>query len=239
MKTVEEIKKIIIKLTKQAKELEEQAEKMLDNWRDTRSDAPDMDTWHETREAAETAYKKADELKKIVTVWKYNLMHAKKAELLPIWIKIMNEYQGKKIGAVREEEIRNKLHALGVSGYFSKYEYHSPKICLSFLNGGYCYGSDYIELTGNYNISFFDNDNKFLMPELESFKFQGENIGYIENPKQYIKQLEKTAARARKAAAAYDEIIHEYNAAAIPGFSQIDTYKEAPWSIAKYFKITK
>lgn len=247
MKSVKEISAIISKLSKQVKDLENQAKENLEKakklshgfsgkWSNITND-PDFTTWKALHDESDNAYIKAAEIEKIILVWKFNLLHAKKAELLPIWAGVMKEYQGKKIGEVREKEIRTKLHELGISGYFSNYEYSSPKINIAFLNNGYCCGSDYIELTGNYNIKFFDPDNKFVMPELESFKFYGENIGYIENPKQYIKNLEKLAKKAKSAAAVYDTALHEYNAAAVPGFNQIDTYKTAPASISEYFRI--
>ena len=253
MKSVKEITAIISKLSNQAAALEKQGGEFLDHarelfnsWRGTesmfanRDEDPEYIKYKALHAAADNAYIKAGELKKIVTVWKYNLLHAKKAELLPIWAGVMNEYQGKQIGAIREKEIREKLKAAGVAGYFSKYAYSSPKISLSYLDkNGNCYGSDYVELSGDYNISFFDDNNKFLMPDLSSFKFYGENIGYIDNPKTYIKKLERAAEKAKKAAAIYDSALHEYNTAAIPGFTQIDYYKTSPDSIAKYFHITK
>jgi len=251
MKSVKEITAIISKLSNQAAALENQGSELLDkakilsnSWHGSRfadtKNNPDFTRWQELHADADAAYIKAGELKKIIVVWRYNLMHAKKAELLPIWAGVLNEYQGKQIGAIREKEIREKLKAAGVAGHFSKYEYSSPKISLSFLDkNGNCYGIDYVELSGDYNISFFDDNNKFLMPDLESFKFWGENIGYIDNPKTYIKKLERAAEKAKKAAAVYDSALHEYNTAAIPGFTQIDYYKTSPDSIAKYFHITK
>lgn len=251
MKSVKEITAIISKLSNQAAALENQGSELLDkaktlsnSWQGSRfadtKNTPDFTRWQELHAAADNAYIKAGELKKIVTVWKYNLSHAKKAELLPIWAGVMSEYQGKQIGAIREKEIREKLKAAGVAGYFSKYAYSSPKISLSYLDkNGNCYGSDYVELSGDYNISFFDDNNKFLMPCLDSFTFYGENIGYIDNPKTYIKKLERAAEKAKKAAAVYDSALHEYNTAAIPGFTQIDYYKTSPDSIAKDFHITK
>lgn len=250
MKSVKEITAIISKLSNQAAALENQGSELLDkaktlsnSWHGSRfadtKNNPDFTRWQELHAAADNAYIKAGELKKIIIVWRYNLLHAKKAELLPIWAGVMNEYQGKQIGSIREKEIREKLKAAGVAGYFSKYAYSSPKISLSYLDkNGNCYGSDYVELSGDYNISFFDDNNKFLMPDLSSFKFYGENIGYIDNPKTYIKKLERAAEKAKKAAAAYDSALHEYNAAAIPGFAQIETYKKDPASIAEYFRIT-
>lgn len=249
MKTVKEINAIISKLSNQVKDLENQGSRLLDDakeiskefhgsrFSDTKLN-PAFEKWHELHDTADAAYIKAAELKEIITVWRYNLLHAKKAELLPVWVSVMNEYQGKKIGTVRENEIREKLRAFGVSGYFSKYEYHSPEINLSYLDkNGFCSGCDYIKLSGNYQINFFDHDSKFIMPELETFKFWGENIGYIENPKQYVKRLKKLAAKARAAAAEYNKALHEYNAAAVPGFAQIDTYKKDPASISEYFRI--
>lgn len=223
MKSVKEITAIISKLRNQVKELE------------SKSDA----LWRTSHDEATAAYQAAADLKKVIAVWCFNLLHAKKAELLPIWVKVMNEYQGKKIGEVKKKEIREKLKAFGVSGYFTKYEYSSPKIHLVFLDeNGYTHGtSDYIELTGDYNISWFDENNKFIMPDLTSFKFYGESTPYIENPKQYIKNLEKLAAKAKKAAAEYNKVLHDYNAAAVPGFNQIKTYNEEPRSIAEYFRI--
>lgn len=254
MKSVKEIKAIIHKLNNQVKECEEHADIYLDNakkisdswcgtsrFKDTDKDTdPEYLTWEAYHKNADDLYTKAAELKKIIAVWNFNLLHAKKAELLPIWAGVMSEYQGKKIGEVREKEIRTKLHNLGISGYFSNYEYSSPKINLSYLDkNGNCYGSDYIELRGDYNISFFNTDNKFVMPELGSFKFYGEDTPYIENPKGYIKKLEKLAATAKKAAAIYDKAITEYNNNAVPGFSRIDYYRESPDCINKYFRIDK
>lgn len=251
MKSIKEIVAIISKLSKQVSELENKAGEFLNaakaissEWTGSRfTDKklnPDFEKWSQLHDDADAAYIKAHELKKVITVWNFNLLFAKKAELLPVWISVMSEYQGKKIGAVREDEIRSKLRALGITGYFNKYEYSCPTINLALLdNNGYCSGCDYIKLSGNYNISFFDSDGKFKMPDLETFKFFGEKIGYIENPKQYIKQLEKAAEKAKKAAAEYDKVLREYNAAAIPGFSQIDSYKESPDSIARNFRINK
>lgn len=247
MKSVNEIKAIISKLHKQVEELENNGNRLLDRAKElsnnfTRKimDNPNFNEWKELHEKADNEYIKAHELKKVITVWNYNLLHAKKAELLPVWISVMKEYQGKKIGDVREKEIREKLKNLGVSGYFSKYDYHAPEINLSYLDkNGFCSGCDYVKLSGNYQINFFDNDNKFVMPDLESFKFYGENNGYIENPKQYIKQLEKLAKKAKAAAGVYDKALHEYNAAAVPGFAQIETYHNDPNSVEKYFRINK
>ena len=250
MKSVKEITAIISKLSNQAAALENQGSELLDkakilsnSWHGSRfADTkinPDFATWQELHAAADNAYIKAGELKKIIVVWRYNLLHAKKAELLPIWAGVMSEYQGKQIGAIREKEIREKLRAAGVAGYFSKYDYHAPEINLAYLdNNGHCCGVDYLKLSGNYQISFYDSNNKFVMPDLESFKFWGENIGYIDNPKTYIKKLERAAEKAKKAAAVYDSALHEYNTAAIPGFAQIETYKKDPASIAEYFRIT-
>lgn len=253
MKSVKEITAIISKLSNQAAALEkqggaflDQAKALFESWRGTQSRFADRETdpeyikYKALHADADAAYIKAGELKKIIVVWKYNLMHAKKAELLPIWAGVMSEYQGKQIGVTREKEIREKLRAAGVSGYFSKYEYSSPKINLSYLDkNGNCYGSDYVELSGDYNISFFDDSNRFSMPDLSSFMFYGEKIGYIDNPKTYIKKLEKAAEKAKKAAAAYDSALNDYNAAAVPGFAQIDSYKSSPNSISQYFHITK
>ena len=251
MKSVKEIEVIIKKLQIQVNELENQGSRFLDEAKIIggsltgsrffeKTNDPNFEKWQELHKKADDSYIKAGELSKIITVWKYNLMHAKKAELIPIWAGIMREYEGRKIGAVREREITDKMHAVGVAGYFSKYEYSSPKIHLAFLDkNGFCCGSDYIELTGDYNISFYDEAGKFKMPDVSKFYFYGENIGYIENPKQYVKSLERLANKAKKAAAAYDAALHQYNAAAVPGFAQIDTYKTSPNSIAEYFRITK
>lgn len=251
MKSVKEINAIIHKLVKEVNDLENQGSKLLDeaktisaNFHGTRfakvADDPEVEKWHAIHAAADNAYIKAGELKKIIVVWKFNLLHAKKAELLPIWAGVMREYEGKKIGAIREKEISDKLHNLGITGYFSKYAYSSPKINLSFLdNNGHCSYPDYIELTGNYQVAFFDNENKFKLPDLETFKFYGEGTPYIENPRQYIKQLEKLATKAKTTAAAYDKALHAYNAAAVPGFAQIDAWKDNPGSIAEYFRITR
>lgn len=249
MKTVKEIQAIISKLSKQVKELEDQggaaldaAKKMTQSWKSSRfADTfknPEFEKWQELHNTADAAHIKADEISKVITVWRFNLLHAKKAELLPLWAGVLKEYEGKQIGAAREKEIREKLHALGIGGYFSKYEYSSPKINIAFLNAkGYCSGSDYIELTGDYNITFWDAANKFMMPDLSGFKFYGENTPYIENPKAYIKQLERLAAKAKKAAAEYDKVLRAYNAAAVPGFRRIDSYEDNPASIADYFRI--
>ena len=249
MKSAKEIQKIIKRLSEQAKENENKGSRLFDEakklaeafsgkWKEITND-PDFEKWKAITEESDKAYMQASEIEKIIVVWKFNLLHAKKAELLPIWCKVLSEYVGKQIGEVREKEIHDKLKALGIAGHFSKYEYSSPKINLSFLdNNGCCYGSDYIELTGNYNISFFDENNKFIMPELSSFRFYGEDIPYIENPKKYIKQLTKQAEKLKKEAGEFDRIITDYNAAVIPGFRRVDCYKDSPNSINKYFRIT-
>lgn len=252
MKSVKEINAIITKLVNEVKAYEEQGDKftneakaLYNSWRGTtsrfenREDDPEYIKYKKLHQDADAAYIKAAETNKIIVVWRFNLMHAKKAELLPVWVEVMKAYEGKQIGKARENEIREKLKSLGITGYFSKYAYSSPKISLSYLNGGYCYGSDYIELSGDYNITFWDNNNRFVMPDLSSFKFYGESTPYIENPKQYIKQLERAAAKARTAAAVYNKVLHDYNAAAIPGFRQIETYHDNPGSVAEYFRITK
>ena len=251
MKSVKEINAIISKLSNQAAALENQGSELLDkakilsnSWHGSRfadtKNNPDFTRWQELHAAADNAYIKAGELKKIIVVWRYNLMHAKKAELLPIWAGVMNEYQGKQIGETRKNEIREKLRNLGIAGYFSKYSYSSPKINIAFLDkNGFCSSCDYIELTGDYNIEFFDENNRFVIPDLSSFRFYGENTAYIENPKQYINKLTKLANKAKQAAAAYDKALSDYNSAAVPGFAQIDTYNTAPASIAGYFKINK
>ena len=250
MKSVKEINAIIRKLDKQITELENKGGELLDNAKTISHDLKKTDfndnnenftTWKTLHNNADDLYKKAAELKKVVIVWNYNLLHAKKAELLPIWAGVMKEYQGKQIGRARDNEIREKLKALGVTGYISQYEYSSPKISLSYLDeNGYTHGlSSFVELTGDYNIKFFDLENKFNMPNLESFKFYGENIGYIDNPKQYINKLEKLANKAKSAAAVYNKALHDYNAAAVPGFAQIDYYKDSPASIAEYFRIKR
>lgn len=250
MKSVKEISAIIHKLMKQATDAEKRGDNLLDEaknvsngWKGTRftdkKENPEFEKWQQLHVEADKAYTEAVELKKVITVWKFNLLHAKKAELLPVWVGVMKEYEGKQIGKAREQEIRDKLKAVGVYGYFSKYEYSCPKISLSYLNSGYCSGSDFVELSGNYQLSFFDENNRFKMPELESFKFFGESTPYIENPKQYVKQLERLADKARKAADEYDKKLHEYNAAAVPGFAQIATYNNDPHSVAQYFRINK
>jgi len=249
MKSVKEIQKIISRLSEQVKENENKGSRLFDEakklaetfsgkWKEITND-PDFEKWKAISEESDKAYMQASEIEKVIVVWKFNLLHAKKAELLPIWANVMKEYEGKQIGETRKKEIHDKLKALGITGYFSKYEYSSPKISLSFLdNNGCCYGSDYIELTGNYSISFFDDNNKFVMPELSSFKFYGEDLPYIENPKKYIKQLTSQAEKVRKSAEAFDKVITEYNNAVIPGFRRIDCYKDTPNSISKYFRIT-
>lgn len=250
MKSVKEINAIIHKLNNQITELENKGGELLDNAKTISHDLKKSDfndnnenftTWKTLHNNADEFYKKAAELRKVVIVWRFNLLHAKKAELLPIWAGVMKEYQGKQIGRARDNEIREKLKALGIAGYFSNYEYSSPKISLSYIDkDGYTYGlTGFVELTSDYNIKFFDLENKFYLPDLESFKFYGENIGYIDNPKQYIKKLEKLANKAKSTAAVYDTALHEYNAAAVPGFAQIDYYKESPASVAEYFRIAR
>lgn len=251
MKSVKEIKAVISKLSIQAEKLEREGSSLLDeakaisnNWNGSRfSDVksyPDYEKWQELHVAADNAYVKAGEVKRVITVWKFNLLHAKKAELLPIWAEVMKDYEGKAIGPARDKEIHEKLKKLGITGYFSKSEYSSPKINLSFLdNRECCTYTDYIELTGNYEVKFFDDNGKFTMPDLSTFKFYGESTPYIDNPKAYIKSLLKLADKAKKAAAAYNAAHHEYNKAAIPGFNTIDEYKNGAGSIAEYFRIDK
>ena len=253
MKTVKQINAIISKLQAEANDLEnqaknfsEQAKTLFNSWKGTQSrfanreDDPEYIRWKALNQAEDNAYIQAAEIRNIITVWRFNLLHAKKAELLPVWCEVMKPYEGKKIGEARKEEIRAKLKALGVAGYFSNYEYDTPKINLAYLdNNGYCFGGDYVELRGHYNTSFFDSDNKFVMPELDSFKFYGEGTPYIENPKQYIRNIRKLAEKAKKAAAAYDKELKAYNNAAIPGFAEIKTYNEYPDHVAKYFRIEK
>ena len=152
MKTVKEINAIISKLSNQVKELEAEGSRLLNNAKEISKDFhgsrfgdtkanPAFEKWQELHDAADLDYIKAAEIKEIITVWRYNLLHAKKAELLPVWISVMKEYQGKKIGDVREKEIREKLKTFGVSGYFSKYDYHAPEINLSYLDkNGFCSG---------------------------------------------------------------------------------------------------
>lgn len=244
--TISKLSKLVIECEKQGNDLTNQAKDLYNSWRGTdsifanRDEDPEYIKYNELKDQAAAAYIKAGETKKIITVWQFNLLHAKKAELLPAWVEVMRAYEGKKIGAVREKEIREKLHAVGITGYFSKYAYSCPKICLSFLDSrGCCSSPDYVNLSGNYQIDFFDENGNFKMPDLSTFKFYGEGTPYIENPKSYIKNLEKLAARAKKAAAEYNKELHAYNAAAVPGFAQIETYNKEPASIAEYFKITK
>ena len=247
MKSVKEINSIICKLNNQAVELDNtnknlinQAVELSESWKGTsrfkdRKNDVEFIKWEQLHTEADNAHKAAEEIRKIITVWRFNLSHAKKAELLPIWVEVMKEYEGKKIGEVREKEIREKLKSFGVSGYFSKYAYSSPKISLSFLDkSGCCSCCDYVELTGFHKLEFFDENGKFKMPELETFKFYGESTPYIENPKSYIKNLEKLAEKARKAAASYDKAISEYNNAAVPGFSRIDDYSKSAHEITHF-----
>lgn len=123
-----------------------------------------------------------------------NIDESKKAiDLLPKVYDELKKYVGKKIGVKTREKINNKLK----EKYNCTYYIYNNELTITPLKNNYSYGVHYKYYIGyiGYKLSFFDNECKFVIPELQEFKFNNKYIDFIKNNinvDSYINDLENT-----------------------------------------------
>lgn len=236
MKTVKEIRNIITKLSNELSELDAK-EKEITNKIHEIIGSVHFSMPQDKKEAVEALHIERDNLykaeampSKLVKVWQYNLFLTIWAEFMPVFKAVMEKYQGKNIGEKTKEKIRNEFNAAGYSAYFYQ-EYSRTQIHVSTLDRRYDRFDFY-----SYNNPVWDDNGKFIMPDLDAFTFDGKTIGYIDNPKRYIKDIEKLAVKLHDAAGIYAEAMENYNKHAIKGARKVE-YQNSPKSTFEYFRV--
>lgn len=238
MKSVKEIKNIIRKLQETISSADKREKEISDEIRNIiNSGKASGALSNEQREHLDSIEAERDELyqaevmpQKLLKIWKYNLYFAFMVEFIPVFYEVMTKYQGKNIGEKTREKIRNEFNARGLSVYFYQ-DYSRTIIGASYLEEYYNRFEFYA-----YNAPLWDENNKLLLPALDGFKFEGQSIGYIENPKRYIKELEKLAEKLHTTAGLYAEAMKNYNRHAIPGTQKVE-YQNSPESTYSYFRV--
>lgn len=120
-----------------------------------------------------------------------NIEESKKAiVLLPKVYELLKKYAGKKIGDKTKEKINNELK----EKYNCTYYISDNELTIIPHKNNYSYCVYYKYYIG-YQLSFWDNENKFVLPDLQEFKSYNKYIDFINNNinvDSYINDLEST-----------------------------------------------
>lgn len=114
----------------------------------------------------------------------------KTIDLLPKVYEVLKKYVGKKIGDKTKEKINNELK----EKYNCTYYIYDNELIITPLKNNYSYYV-YYKYCVEYNLSFWDNECKFVLPDLQEFKFRNKYIDFINNNidvDSYINDLENT-----------------------------------------------
>lgn len=129
------------------------------------------------------------------------------AEALPIILKALAPYEGKKYGERTKEKIWEEVHAANIGFYFEGYSDYTTIVCYEMR--GNCKYWDCIEarINAKHATPFIDKENRITAATAETYT----SYKYTENPGKRAREIQKAFTKLEKAHAAARAAQAEYN----------------------------
>lgn len=161
--------------------------------------------------------KEIEKREKIGAVLRHNYRAVLAAQSLPVFVEIMNKYNGRKAGEKTRQKINDEMRAAcGCSVWFNRC-FHNNSFSAEIYESDGGRRGERFTVYGKNGLEFIDEENaisdKFTADDLHA------NAGeYVENPAARVEEIAEAERRVEEAKSVYNEAVDAYNALLVDGY---------------------